>query len=232
MTTSVNDEVERGSMRAVIAAGEGRYADKWHPFAATSLRLKSVLEDAGFTVVVDEDLDGAMTRLDGVDLLVVNAGDPWRGEGAPPAAESVAGFAAALGRGIGVLGLHTAAATMRDYPEWSEAFGAIWLPGLSWHPPKGVTRITLTDSRLGADLDDFDVFDDRYSGLQRVGSSDVVATHEVDGAIHPTAWTRVMGRARVAADVLGHDERSYDSAGHRALLSTLARWAGGATSSA
>ena len=50
-------------MRAVIATGAGRYADQWHPFAATSRRLKSVLEDAGFAVVIDEDLDGAMTRL-------------------------------------------------------------------------------------------------------------------------------------------------------------------------
>jgi len=217
-------------MRAVIATGEGRYADQWHPFAATSLRVKSVLEDAGLTVVVDEDLDGAMTRLDGVDLLVVNAGDPWRGEGDPPAAESITGFADGLRRGIGVLGLHSAAATMRDYPEWSEAFGAIWLPGLSGHPPIGVTRIALTASHLGADLDDFDVFDERYSGLQRVGSAEVVATHEVDGTIHPTAWTRVVGQARVAGDLLGHDERSYDSAGHRALLTSLARWASGATS--
>ena len=214
-------------MRAVIATGEGRYADQWHPFAATSRRLKSVLEDAGFAVVIDEDLDAAMTRLDRVDLLVVNAGDPWRGTGDPPTAESVAGFAAALGRGVGILGLHAAAATMRDYPEWSEAFGAIWLPGLSWHPPSGVARITIAGSRLGAGLDDFDVLDERYSGLQRVGSSDIVATHEVDGVVHPTAWIRVVGRARVAADVLGHDERSYDSAGHRALLSNLARWASG-----
>jgi len=214
-------------MRAVIATGEGRYADQWHPFAATSRRVQTVLEDAGFTVVVDADLDGAMTRLDGVDLLVVNAGDPWRGEGVPPGAESIAGFADALRRGIGLLGLHAAAATMRDYPEWSEAFGAIWLPGLSWHPPLGVARITLTTSRLGADLGDFEVFDERYAGLQRVGRSEIVATHEVDGAVHPTAWTRVVGRARVAADVLGHDERSYDSAGHRALLSSLARWASG-----
>jgi hypothetical protein len=63
-------------MRVVIATGEGRYADPWHPFATTSQRLETVLEDAGFTVRIDGDLDGAMTRLDGVDLLVVNAGDP------------------------------------------------------------------------------------------------------------------------------------------------------------
>lgn len=217
-------------MRVVIATGEGRYADPWHPFATTSQCLETVLEDAGFTVRIDGDLDGAMTRLDGVDLLVVNAGDPWRGMGDPPAAESVAGFGAALHRGIGILGMHAAAATMRDYPEWPEAFGAIWLPGLSWHPPVGVARITMTISRLGAHLEGFDVLDERYSGLQRVGRSDIVATHEVDGAVHPTAWIRMVGRARVAADVLGHDERSYDSAGHRALLANLARWASGVTS--
>jgi len=214
--------------RAVIASGEGRYADPWHPFAATSLRLQALLEDAGFTVDVDPDLDGAMTRLDGVDLLVINAGDPWRGPGDPPAAGSITGFGAALDRGIGILGLHAASATMRDYPAWGEAFGAIWLPGLSGHPPIGEARITMTASALGAELGDFDVLDERYSGLQRVGRSDIVATHEVDGVTCPTAWTRVVGRARVAADVLGHDERSYDRPGHRARLTSLARWASGA----
>jgi type 1 glutamine amidotransferase len=214
--------------RAVIASGAGRYADPWHRFAATSRRLQAVLEDAGFTVNVHPDLDGAMTRLEGVHLLVINAGDPWQGPGDPPAPASIAGFGAAVGRGIGLLGIHVAAATMRDYPEWTEAFGAIWLPGISRHPPIGEARITITASHLGAELESFDVFDERYSGLQRVGRSDIVATHEVDGVTCPTAWTRVVGRARVAADLLGHDERSYDSPGHRALVASLARWASSA----
>ena len=195
-------------MRAVIATGEGRYADPWHPFAATSQRLTAVLEDAGFTVDVDADLDRAMTRLDGVDLLVVNAGDPWRGEGDPPAAESVAGLGAALRRGVGILGMHAAAATMRDYPEWSEAFGAIWLPGLSWHPPhrRGADYPHPVASGCGPR---------RLRGVRRTifgpaagGQVEIVATHEVDGAVYPAAWTRVVGRARVAGDVLGHDKQS------------------------
>ena len=216
-------------MRAVIATGAGRYADAWHPFAKTSECLSTVLEDAGFSVVIDDDLDGAMTRLDDVDLLVVNAGDPWRGKGEGPGSEPVAGFAAALDRGIGVLGVHAAAATMRDYPAWAEAFGAIWLPELSLHPPIGPARITLTRSHLGGELGDFEVFDERYSALQRIGRSDIVATHQVEGSTFPTAWTRVVGPARIAADLLGHDERSYDSPGHRALVARLARWAGAVT---
>ena len=41
----------------------------------------------------------------------------------------------------------------------------------------------------------------------------------------PVATPTTFGRARVAVDVLGHDERSYGSPGHRALLRDLARWA-------
>lgn len=213
-------------MRIVIATGTGRYADPWHPYQATSARLLEILEEAGFEVEIDTDVDGAMTRLDGIDLLVVNAGDPWRGEGDPPSTAALAGFAAALDRGIGVMGFHAAAATMRDYPDWAEVFGAIWIPELSWHPPGGATTISISPSEIGAGLADFEIVDERYSGLQRVGRSDVVASHEVDGVRYPTAWTRTVGRSRVAADVLGHDERSYDSTGHRELIVRLARWVG------
>jgi uncharacterized protein len=37
-------------------------------------------------------------------------------------------------------------------------------------------------------------------------------------------WARVLGRSRVVTDVLGHDERSYDSAAHRELISRAAQW--------
>ena len=184
-----------------------------------------MLEDAGFTVRIDGDLDGAMTRLDGVDLLVVNAGDPWRGDGRSAGSRVGCRIRCGSRSRLGILGMHAAAATMRDYPEWPEAFGAIWLPGLSWHPPlawRGSHDVAAWCPPRGLRR-----LDERYSGLQRVGTSDIVATHEVDGVVHPTAWIRMVGRARVAADVLGHDERSYDSAGHRALLSNLARWTSG-----
>lgn len=214
--------------RAVIATGEGRYADPWHPYSKTSPRIAAVLGEAGFDVAIDGDLDAAMTRLDGVDLLVINAGDPWRGEGsASTGVASLAGFAAALDRGIGVLGVHSAAASMRDYPDWAAVFGAVWLPNLSWHPPGGAATIQITDSAIGAGLDAFHVYDERYSGLQWIGRAEIIATHEVEGTVFPTAWIRRYGEARIAGDLLGHDERSYESAGRRALLARLARWAGG-----
>ncbi len=224
-------------MRAQLITGSGRYADPWHPYPETSARLADVLDGAGFDVAVDEDVEGALTRLDGVDLLVVNAGDPWRsaddGAGpdttAPPPPESVAGLARALDRGTGVLALHAAVASLRDYPSWAPATGAVWLPGVSWHPPRGPVEVRGGSLPDGTRLPDVVAVDELYQRLQPVGGRHVVAWHEQDGRRVASAWVREHGASRVAVDVLGHDAESYDSATHRRLVAALARWAARAT---
>ncbi|WP_232531782.1 ThuA domain-containing protein [Microbacterium halophytorum] len=215
------------SARAVIASGSGRYADPWHPFDETSAAIAGVLREVGFDAEVNADVDDALASLDGADLLVVNAGDPWRGDdetAAAPAA-SLAGLRSALDRGIGVLATHTAVASLRDYPEWAAAVGAIWMPGLSYHPPRGDTAVRVEDAPELGGLSGFDVDDERYTRLQQIGDRRVVAWHAGDGSPEPAAWLREFGPSRVAVDVLGHDGRSYEAAGHRALVAALARWA-------
>ncbi|WP_432543376.1 ThuA domain-containing protein [Kineococcus sp. SYSU DK002] len=222
-------------MRALIASGTGRYGDPWHPFAATSAALARTLTASGVDVTVEHDVDRAMTLLDDVDVLVVNAGDPWRGEdaGAVPPQASLDGLRAALERGTGVLALHAAVASLRDHPHWAAAVGAVWVPGASWHPPAGEVRVRLLAEGPGAalvrGLPDFTVHDERYLRLQRVSPVQVLADVEHDGERHPVVWVRRHGAARVAVDLLGHDTRSHEAPGHRALLARLTRWCGGST---
>lgn len=215
-------------MKALIASGAGRYADPWHPFPETSPRIGAVLAEAGFDVQIDDDVDAAMTRLSDVDLLVVNAGDPWRDVASQTTSapvESIEGFATALEWGIGVLAFHCAVSSLRDYPEWAPAVGAMWVPGLSWHPPASTTTIRGKTLPGGTPVEDITVFDERYCRLQRLGRSDVVAVHDGDGEDEAAAWTREFAASRIAVDLLGHDERSYFSAEHGRLIARLALWA-------
>ncbi len=213
--------------RVAIATGTGRYADPWHPYPATSARIATILRADGWDAHVDPDVDHALAHLDGVDLLFVNAGDPWRSGGEPfvdPAAS--AGLIAAIARGIGLVGVHAALSTLRDHPAWREAIGGEWVPGASWHPPLGDARVRIVDAdhEITAGMPHLDVFDERYCDLVVDADARVLAVHEVDGAEHPAVWVREHPTRAVACS-LGHDERAYDSPALAALLRRAARWA-------
>ncbi len=211
----------------MIVSGSSRYADPWHPFTETSERLAEILREAGFAVEIDDDVDGAMTRLDGIDLLVVNAGDPWRDSPTklPRDAPGIAGLTAAFDRGMAVLAQHCAVSSLRDYPDWAAAVGGMWVPGLSWHPPADAATIVPAPDAGDLLPEPFEVFDERYCSIQGIGRNRVVAQHEGPDGPEPTVWVREYGASRIAVDLLGHDARSYDSDVHRALIARLARWA-------
>ena len=222
-------------MRAVILSGAGRYADPWHPFAETSAALAGIVTGAGYRVEVSDDLLGGLAALEGVDLLVVNAGGPDSplpegavDPGAPSDAEiaaASAGFEAALARGIGVLAVHAAVGTLPEAPAFGHALGARWVDGVSWHPPIGDARVHLVGAHpIAEGLADFTAFDERYSGLRLLEVIEPIAEHEQDGIRHPLIWARELGRSRLVYDALGHDARSYDSAAHRALLDRALTW--------
>lgn len=222
-------------MHALIVSGSGRYADPWHPTHETAARIGEILEHDGWRTTLSRHADDALSDLSGVDLLVINTTDPWRngetGTGAPEAAR--AELARAIADGIGILSMHAGVSSLRDYPSWPAAVGAVWLPTISGHPDIGLTTIRPLSAHrtdgLTDGLDAFEVFDERYCNLQFVGERTVLAEHEEAGERFPTAWVRAVEKARVAVDLLGHDLRSYESVGHVDLVRRLARWAGSAS---
>ena len=225
---------------AIILSGSGRYSDPWHPFAETSAALAELVQAAGFSVEIADDIDPALARLDeSVGLLVVNAGDP-HGDSAPTdaAAESEhlrpdasvidagdAALAAALDRGIGILAMHRAAASLRDHPAFERVLGARWVDDVSWHPPIGEAAVHVVGNhRIAEGLDDFTAVDERYTGFRFLDVIEPIAEHTEQGLRHPLVWAREVGRSRLVYDALGHDGRSYESAGHRELLARALDW--------
>lgn len=222
-------------MRAIVLSGSGRYADPWHPFHETSAALAGIIAGAGYRVDVSDDLLGGLADLGGTDLLVVNAGNPnvplpegvaEPGEpGADELAAAARGFDAALERGIGILAVHSAAATLPEIPAFRRALGARWLEGVSWHPPIGDARVHVVGTHpIAEGVADFTVFDERYSGLHLDDVIEPIAEHEEDGMRHPLIWARELGHSRLVYDALGHDTRAYESPAHRDLLVRALDW--------
>lgn len=234
--------------RALVLAGSGRYADPWHPFATTASHLARVLRRAGLDVDLTADEDGAVEGALAAlvdpgawpDLLVVDVGLPRDGGPSPAPGPARDGLLAFLAGDRALLGVHVAATSFVEVPQWEDRLGGRWVDGVTWHPPLGPARVRLRagaspllpgapDEGAGAGplplARGFDVVDEVYCDLRVSGDVAVLADAEHDGRTHPLAWVRQDARGtRTAYDALGHDERSFESPGHLALLHRLVGW--------
>ena len=211
--------------RSLILSGGGKYADPWHAFAKTSARLADVLWSLGHQVEVTDFIADRVADLSGFDLIVVNAAAGPGGTAAEEQA-AAAGLRAARRRGLAVLAMHTGVCTLMRLPEWEAVTGAAWVEGRSGHPKLGPARVQTHRDRhpIVAPVADFDLIDERYTGLRLAPDILPLATHRHEGRQYPLVWARELGRTRVVADTLGHGVESYDSAAHRRLLTHAVRW--------
>lgn len=211
-------------LHARILSGAGRYQDPWHPFARTSARLAELLDEAGFTASVEEDVDRGFADLRGVDLLVCNFGAPR--EAAPEDERSRQGLLEYLSRGAPLLALHVVATSLPSVPEWEAILGGIWVRGTTMHPPLDLAHIHVHADRhaIVAPVRDFDVEDERYTHLRVAPDLVPLAGHLEAGAEQPLLWARHYRGAPVVFDALGHDERSYAAPEHREIVRRAARW--------
>lgn len=217
---------------AVVLTSTGpAYADPWHDLRTTSAAIAAVLQEAGFETELRDDVVDALAEHAGRSLVVVAC------SGAPEAPEIERGdsarVAAALARhveaGAPVLAVHSGAMAFPAVPAWHELLGARWVHGRSWHPDLDRCTVTVADvdHPVTTGLGDFDLEDERYSGLDVAPDRLALVTHEHEGRTHPLVLVGTTGRSRVVYDALGHDGRSYASAERRELLRREARWAAG-----
>ncbi len=210
-----------------------------HPCEETAGPVADLLSEVGITSEITDEVGAAMAELrhGGPDLVTVTAlrwrmrperyaaqRDEWAFELLEPARQ---GMLAHVGRGGGVLALHTASICFDDWPEWGRILGGRWDWDASYHPPLGAYHIDVScgDDPLVAGLDGFDTVDETYRALAlEPGVSGVAGVHH-DGVDHPLVWRHTYGDARVVYDALGHDRRGYEPATQQAIVRRGGRWA-------
>jgi hypothetical protein len=210
----------------LIVSGAGSYVDPWHPFPETSARLAALITSLGHRVRVADQVEEALLSLGNQRLVVINIGNPQPPRPASVMIEIQLGLLAHLGTGGGLLGMHVAATSFTTMPRWPEILGGRWVRGSTMHPPLDLARVRLHPGvhPVAGDDREIDVLDERYSFLEVRDDITVIGDHVYQDAVHPMIWAREHGSGRVVYDGLGHDTRSYDSAGHRDLLGRAVTW--------
>ena len=228
-------------MRAVVLSG-----GLTHDFPATTSCLAGLLGEQGLEADVHTDVEAAFRALPGAGLLVVNAlrwtmtgpGTPDRyrrqaaAEGVSPSAAARAALAGHLGRGGGLLALHTAVICFDDWPEWGDALGGAWVWGRSNHPPLGPpVPVTVTARHPLVDgVDGFTIVDEVYGDLdRRAAVTGLLSATQPGrpGPAQPLLWAREHGGGRVVYDALGHHPESYQVPGHAEIVRRAIRWTAG-----
>jgi type 1 glutamine amidotransferase len=208
-----------------LISGAGPYADPWHSFAETSARLATIIGDLGHQVQLLDRVENGLVDLQPVDLLVINIGNPAETRPAEIVAAMQQSLVDHLGRGGGLLGVHSSSTSFATMPRWSEILGGHWIHGTSTHPSLSEAVInTCRPHPITDGIGDIVVIDERYSYLYTEPDTNVLGRHLHDHLWHPVVWARDTGAGRVVYDGLGHDTRSYDSPGHIELIRRSVSW--------
>ena len=126
---------------ARVLSGGGAYADAWHEFASTSARLAGIVDDAGYSVEVTNDVEGALRQPTSCHLLVINVGNPIRPRPAEGVAAVRTGLAEHCAAGGALLGMHSTLTALPGELDWPGLLGGIWVRGRTMHPPRGDAMI-------------------------------------------------------------------------------------------
>jgi uncharacterized protein len=215
-----------GVAEVLIISGAGDYSDPWHRFGDTSLRLAEIIAGLGHQVTVSDAVEQALAEPGEPDLIVVNIGNPREARPQSRIHAAERGLGRHLQRGGALLGIHVSATSMTTMSTWSTMLGGHWVRNRTMHPKQDLFSVVVhSDAHpIVRGLTDFTVFDERYSYLHTNPDITVMCEQVTDGRLHPIVWARESGLARVVYDGLGHDTRSYESAGHVRLLRRTVGW--------
>jgi len=193
---------------------------KIHDFKGCGEALMEALtpvEELDITYVED-DLDALVAPgLDPYDLIVFYH---TVGEITDAQKNGLLNFVAS---GKGYVGVHSAADSFRECPEYRAMVGGHFVT----HPHFRRYQVSVVDSQhpLTKDLVEFDVEDEQYI-LDYDPRVHVLCSALYKGAAMPAAWTKSWGKGRVFYLALGHNPDACRNETFKELLQRGALWAG------
>lgn len=213
-----------------------------HPFAETTPLLESILESAGLRVDTYVDIETGLSELRHGEhgLLVAHClrwsmkqdekyaplRKKWEFSLSQQGRQTIEEH---LARGYGLLGLHTAAVSFDDWPQWCEALGTQWEWGVSHHPPNGPVQVKgfAQEHPVTHGISPFECEDEVYSGMRLASGATVLATAHTEvgaGASAAAVVASDHGAGRRVYLSIGHGLSAFTHTQYRQLLTQAAHW--------
>jgi type 1 glutamine amidotransferase len=194
---------------------------QYHDYESIGRALADSVDESMFrTELVLDDLS-QLTRLatESVKVLVFFH---TVGEISPVQRDALLSWVAAGG---GFIGIHSAADSFRDCPEYRSMVGGYFLE----HPPYRDYQVSVVQPwhPITKDMNEFFVKDEMFvtSYDSRVH---VLATALWKGSAIPVAWTNKWGKGRVFYLAFGHDQAAVRQEAFQKLFERGLAWAAGA----
>ncbi len=125
--------------------------------------------------------------------------------------------------GKGYVGIHSAADSFRECPEYRAMVGGHFVT----HPHYREYQVSIVDSQhpITKDLTEFTVTDEQYI-LDFDPRVNILCSALWKGKAMPIAWTKNWGKGHIFYLSLGHDKKACEHQIFRLLLTRGALWAG------
>ena len=211
-------------IRVLMITATAAFRHESIPAARSAVRSLAA-QSGAFTVTATEDLrELTAARLASIDVLMFAL---TTGELALDADQktAIAGFVAGGG---GFIGLHSAADTLYQWPEYGQLVGAYFKE----HPWTQTASVIVEDSGhpavAGAEtpfriLEEFYTFQRNPRGSVHVLLSLDPRSVAADGDF-PLAWTQTIGRGRSYYNALGHFDATWNDPWFRRQLAAAIQW--------
>ena len=183
-----------------------------HHWPSVSAATRDILQGSGrFEVRVCEDagiLDSAksLARYDVVYLALYNAKTPTISD---QAKENLLNF---VKGGKGFVVSHLSSASFKEWPEFRQLCGRVWVMGTSGHGPRSPFAVKVADANhpITQGLAGFEADDELYAKLQGDAPIHVLLTADSDWSkqTEPLAFTLSYGKGKVFHHAFGHDVKA------------------------
>jgi uncharacterized protein len=197
--------------------------DRWHPALTPRAGLKN-LEAQGFQFDWIENAAGWSTPgMESYPLVILtksnNVSSSDEAKWMTPEVESA--LASYVGRGHGLLAVHSGLAGYANTPILRELLGGVFIQ----HPAQCPVRVEpRPDHILTRGLAEFTLQDEHYFMAVDDPEMDVFLTTSSENGVQPGGWTRLEGRGRVCVLTPGHNIEIWQHPTFESLLVNALRW--------